>query len=91
MAVKFKGIERTDPFLQDYGKLPREIQSRVDKAIQMLFENLHHPSLRAKKIQGAYGIWEARVTDAYRLTFEIIEGGILRLRRAGPHDILKTP
>jgi mRNA-degrading endonuclease RelE of RelBE toxin-antitoxin system len=91
MVVKFKEIERTDPFLQDYDELPQETQSRVDKAIQLLFENLSHPSLHAKKIQGVSDIWEARVTDAYRLTFEIAEGGILRLRRVGTHDILKHP
>jgi len=91
MAVRFKGIERTDPFLQDYDDLPPLIQRRVEEAIQLLFENLRHPSLRVKKIQGALDIWEARVTDAYRMTFEIVEGGILRLRRVGTHNILKSP
>lgn len=91
MAVKFQGIERTEPFVQDYIHLPREIQRRVDRAIEQLFMNLRHPSLQAKKLKGASRIWEARVTDAYRMTFEIAEGGILRLRRVGTHDILKTP
>lgn len=91
MAVKFRVLERTDPFLQDYSHPPKEMQRRVDQAIRRLFVNLGHPSLRVRKMQGAPGIWEASVTDAYRMTFEIVEGGILRLRRVGTHDILKTP
>lgn len=91
MAVRFQGIERTDPFASDYRRLPTTIQRRVEKAIRLLFNDLDHPSLRAKKIQGAEGIWEARVTAAYRMTFEIAEGGILRLRRVGTHEILTSP
>lgn len=91
MAVRFQGIERTDPFASDYRSLPRAVQRRTDKAIRLLFNDLNHPSLRAKKIQGTDGIWEARVTAAYRMTFEIADGDILRLRRVGTHKILTAP
>jgi len=91
MAVRSQGIERTDPFASDYRALPSEVRRRIDKAIRLLFNDLNHPSLRAKKIQGAAGIWEARGSDAYRLTFEIAKGGMLRLRRVGTHDVLTSP
>jgi len=88
---KFRYIDRTDSFLEDYEDLPKGIQERVEKAVALLAADLRHPSLRAKKIRGAEGIWEARVTMHYRLTFKILKGGILQLRRVGTHGILKAP
>jgi mRNA interferase RelE/StbE len=87
----FRYIDRTDSFLKDYGNLPKDIQERVEKAISLLVDNLRHPSLRARKIQSAKGIWEASVTMSYRMTFKILKEGILQLRRVGTHDILKIP
>ena len=54
------------------------------------FEKLRHPSLRLKKIKGHPTIWEGRITESYRFTFQIA-GEIYLLRRIGTHDILKTP
>jgi hypothetical protein len=56
-----------------------------------LSENIHHSSLRAKKIKGREGIWEARVDYHHRFTFEIIKDTIF-LRVVGNHDVvLKNP
>jgi mRNA interferase RelE/StbE len=83
-------IERTDSFKKDYQDLPEEIKERTEKATQLLLTNPRHPSLRAKKVQGTRGIWEASVTLKYRMTFEW-EEEVLRLRQVGTYDILKTP
>lgn len=83
-------IERTDSFKKDYQGLSEEIRERVEKAIQLLLTNPRYPSLRTKKVQGTRGIREASVTLKYRMTFER-EEQVLRLRRVGTHDILKTP
>jgi mRNA interferase RelE/StbE len=83
-------IERTDSFKKDYQGLPEEIKERTERAIQLLLTNPRHPSLRAKKVQGTRGIWEASVTLKYRMTFEW-EEEVLRLRQVGTYDILKTP
>lgn len=88
---RFEYIDRTDAFLHDYEDLPKDIQERVEKAIALLADNIRHPSLKARKIRGAEEIWEARATINYRITFRILPGGILQLRRVGTHDILKTP
>ena len=46
---------------------------------------------RLQKMQPiSRGIFEARVTRAYRMTFQV-EGADLILRRVGTHDILRTP
>ncbi len=43
-------------------------------------------------MQGASGIFEARVDDSYRLTYEYLPRDVLRLLAAGKHDeILRKP
>lgn len=88
---RFEQIERTDSFLNDYAHLPREIQERTEKAISLLVNDIRHPSLKARKIKGVKEIWEARITLNCRLTFRVLKGGVLQLRRVGTHSVLKTP
>jgi len=78
----------TPPFQKDFRNLPQNVQARAAKAIRMLIENPHHPSLRTKKMRGTADIWEARISAAYRITFQR-RGELLLLRRIGSHDILK--
>jgi mRNA-degrading endonuclease RelE of RelBE toxin-antitoxin system len=81
---------RTDRFRKDFRRLPREIQGRLDKVLTLLLTNPRHPSLRVKKMEGAPGIWELRVTDNYRITFEFAEDAVI-LRRIGTHNVLRQP
>lgn len=83
-------LRRLDSFKKDFGNLPPEIQKRVDKQLIFLVQNPHHPSLHTKKMNDPREIWEARVTESYRFTFQI-EKDIYILRRVGTHDILKNP
>lgn len=81
----------TKPFVRDFQGLPAEIQTEIEKALRLLVENPRHPSLQTKKMRPASrGIFEARVTQAYRLTFQL-DGSNLVMRRVGTHDILRTP
>jgi addiction module RelE/StbE family toxin len=78
-------------FKKKYRKLPAAIQDKVDRQIEQLSNNFKHPSLHTKKIKGIDGIWEVRVDDFYRLTFEIVEDTVF-LRVVGNHDdVLKNP
>lgn len=83
-------LRRLDSFKKDFGNLPPEIQKWVDKQLIFLVQNPHHPSLHTKKMNDQREIWEARVTESYRFTFQI-EKDIYILRRVGTHDILKNP
>lgn len=74
-------------FLKDYKGLPKHIQQQVDRALTLLAQNPHHPSLHTKRIIGTRDVWEVRVTLAYRLTFNW-ELDLVTLRRVGTHDIL---
>lgn len=76
------------PFQKDYKSLPRGIQKQFEKAIRLFEENPRHPSLRVKKMEGTADIWEARVTQSYRFTFNW-EGDVVSLRRIGTHNILR--
>lgn len=80
----------TKKFIRDYRKLPRHIQRIADKQLDCLLSDPSHPSLRAKKMHDPREIWEARVTQSYRFTFQIDPENYI-LRRIGTHDMLKTP
>jgi len=67
------------------------IQRKVDQKIRLLETNWLHPSLHTKKIKGQEDIWEMRVDQKYRATFEM-KGDIIILRVVGDHDkVLRNP
>jgi len=54
-------------------------------------DDLRHPGLQVKKVQGTENIWEARAGLVIRITFEIKEDAII-LRNVGRQDeALKKP
>jgi hypothetical protein len=56
----------TNCFERQYAQLPNKLKDKVDKQIEFLIVDLHHPSLRAKKYDDARGLWQARVDRRYR-------------------------
>ena len=81
----------THRFEKAYQKLPPQIQKKVRKALRLLDENRHHPSLRIRKIQGVENICEGRVDRNYRFSFQM-ESDDLILRNVDNHDeCLKNP
>jgi mRNA-degrading endonuclease RelE of RelBE toxin-antitoxin system len=83
-------FEFTDIFKKFYQKLPKNIQQKTDKTLLLLEQNPSHPSLKVKKMEGTQNIYEWRISDNYRGTFQKI-GNMGYLRKVGTHDILKTP
>ena len=80
----------SNSFEKDYKKLPAKIQKLLDEQLIMLLENSKYPSLRVKKMQGHINIWEGRITQNYRFTFEK-NNDTCTIRRAGTHPILNNP
>jgi len=78
-------FRRVPNFKRDYRKLPAAIRDRVDKTLRLLGVNPRHPSLRAHKREGEDDIWQARVTQNYRLYFQM-EGDTITLLAVGPHE-----
>ncbi|HLC17163.1 MAG TPA: hypothetical protein VJL89_13145 [Thermodesulfovibrionia bacterium] len=84
-------IIRTNAFKRDFKELPKAIQETFEKKIKLFMDNIKHPSLRVKKMEGYKNRWEASIDMFYRFTFEIHNNFYL-LRRIGPHDnVLKNP
>jgi mRNA interferase RelE/StbE len=85
-------IETTERFEEAFSKLPEEIRKKVIKALRLLATDPRHPSLRTKPVQGAEGIYEARIDLSYRMTYSRLPGDVLQLRVVGRHDeTLKNP
>ena len=80
----------TKNFIRDYRNLPQHIQRATDKQLDLLLSNPKHPSLNMKKMQDPRDIWEGRVTQSYRFTFQIQEDMYI-FRKIGTHDILRKP
>jgi len=85
-------IRFTRRFLKSFAQLPAPVQEKIEKQIALLAENPRHPSLQTRLIQGAPGIYEARVDIDYRLTYEREADDTFVLRVVGKHDVsLKKP
>ena len=85
-------IKFSKHFLRLFARLPAPLQDKVKKQIGLLAENPRHPSLQTRPIQGAAGIYEARVDRDYRLTYERQADDTLLLRVVAKHDqALKNP
>ena len=85
-------IKFTKRFLKLFARLPAPIQEKVKKQIRMLADNPRHPSLQTKPIQGTEGIYEARVDQNYRMTYEREAEEPLLLRVVARHDeAIKKP
>jgi mRNA-degrading endonuclease RelE of RelBE toxin-antitoxin system len=84
-------LRYTDRFIDKYAALPLVIRNKVDKALKMLENDFRHPGLQSHSLGGSPGIFEARVDQRYRLTYER-SGNILNIRNVDNHDeCLKNP
>jgi len=77
-------------FKKQYKKLPQQIKETTQKQLDLLLLNPKRPSLNLKKMRGTVDIWECRVTDSYRFTFQVAQDYYI-LRKIGTHNILKNP
>jgi len=87
MAKSIKAYQFSARFKKEYNDLPKEIQKAFDKKLQIFLQNMAHPSLRVKRIQGTRNRWEGSVTMKYRFTFQLSENTLV-FRAIGTHDIL---
>jgi len=80
MPIKF-----TERFVRQYERLPKQIQKKVDKTINLLDTDFRHPGLHSHPIEGTREVYEAYVDAKYRLTFERC-GNIFIMRNVDNHD-----
>ena len=85
-------LTRTNRFRKSVLELDDRTRKKLKKQLGYLITDPRHPSLQVKKIKGTRTIFEARVNDSYRLTFEFGGDNEIILRVVGPHDsTLKKP
>jgi mRNA interferase RelE/StbE len=77
-------LVRSIRFERSYAKAPQEVQRAFDKQSLLLLQNLHHPSLRAKKYEESRDIWQARVNRSWRFYF-LIQDDIYYIVDVVPH------
>jgi plasmid maintenance system killer protein len=53
---------------------PISVRKAFFKQVKFLEQNLHHPSLHAKKYDEAKDRWQARVNRDWRFYFTIVDG-----------------
>lgn len=63
-------LTRTERFKKSVLELDERTREKLKKQLRHLMTNPRHPSLQVKKIKGTHSIFEARVNDLYRFTFE---------------------
>ena len=85
-------LTRTERFRKSVLELNQRTRNKLKKQLRYLMSDPRHPSLHVKKIKRTQSIFEARVNDAYRFTFEYGEDREIILRVVGPHNsALKKP
>ncbi len=87
MVKKIDSYQFSKRFKKEYRALPKDIQKSFDEKLSLLLNNMSHPSLRVKRIQGTKNRWEGSITMNYRFTFEC-SGDTVVFRTIGTHDIL---
>ena len=79
---------RTQRFVEDYRRLPAQIQKQTDRKLRCLARNVGRPSLRVKRVRNYDEVDEGGITMDYCLLFLMTPEGYV-LSRIGRHDILE--
>ena len=87
MVEKITAYQFSKQFKKSYTALPEKIKKIFDQKFQLFMQDMSHPSLRVKRIQGTKTRWEGSITMKYRFTFEYIDKKLI-FRAIGTHDIL---
>jgi mRNA-degrading endonuclease RelE of RelBE toxin-antitoxin system len=66
-------IEYSDAVIEALEKAPLAVRKAFFKQVKFLQDNLHHPSLRAKKYDEAKDRWQGRVNKDWRFYFTIVD------------------
>jgi len=88
MAERIKSYQFSRRFRREYLSLPKEVQQAFDENLKLFLQDMSHPPLRVKRIQGTKDRWKGSVTKKPRFTFQFSDETILFRAIIGTHDIL---
>jgi mRNA-degrading endonuclease RelE of RelBE toxin-antitoxin system len=63
---------------------PEPVRRAFFKQVKLLADNLHHPSLHAKKYDESRDLWQGRVNKGWRFYFHVV-GETYLIRDIIPH------
>ncbi|MGH9430944.1 MAG: hypothetical protein ACRD3T_05320 [Terriglobia bacterium] len=66
-------VTLSDRAIDSLKDAPPSVRRAFEKQLRFLANNLHHPSLRAKKFDESKDLWQARVNRDWRFYFTIID------------------
>jgi mRNA-degrading endonuclease RelE of RelBE toxin-antitoxin system len=66
-------VELTRRAARDLDDLPPRLQQTVRKQLELLANNLRHPSRQAKKHDEGNDLWQGRMNRNYRFYFQMVE------------------
>ena len=69
---------------KDFEELSPRLRKTTLKQLELLRQDLRHPSIRAKKYDESKDVWQGRVNRDYRFNFRIV-GTTYRVLRIIPH------
>ena len=72
MVERIENFQFSKRFKKEFKKLPQNTQKSFIEKLSLFLQNMLHPSLRVKRIQGTKDRWEGSVTMKYRFTFELV-------------------
>ena len=82
-------ITYTDRFKKAYSNLSSSEKSQFQNKIKLFAENVLHPSLRTKRIQGHKDFYESSINMDIRIIWYFENENLIILVDIGHHDILK--
>jgi addiction module RelE/StbE family toxin len=79
-------------FQKESAKLPTRLQGKLEKRLELLREDIFHPALDTKSLQGDLSdAFSFRITREYRVIFRMTESNNVFLLRVGHRkDIYDT-
>jgi len=74
----------SDRAIESLKDAPVNVRRAFEKQLRFLVNNLHHPSIRAKKYDESQDLWQGRVNRDWRFYFTISHD-VYRIEDVTPH------
>lgn len=90
-SIPRSAIVQSSTFQSDIQRMPPQIISKYEKALQMLEYNVRHRGLNFEKIKGCDTVFTIRIDRNYRLSMRPLNGQWELLRIAEHDEIYRNP
>lgn len=86
MIIKI--IKYSSQFESQFKNLPKKIQLKSAKKVELFRNNAFHPSLRLHKLEGKLNdLWSISIDYGHRIIFRVLDNGDVLFISIGTHAI----